>query len=283
MPGLLDIPLELRNHVYEYLLAQDFIPQPRGVICLNERYIKSYFPPQCYRGLLHVCRQTYHEFKAAIQHEADANRLHYELTVEFNHGRPYYSLTWIRFPGLSPTINSLTINVDLHLREPYGDGSEPGNADFMKLLEQPGRANFAERLLDSHLPVLLSTLSGLLHDGLMKERVLYVENLTINLKWPTQYAGTIGSSLVNPRGREYQVTSGRVRVGEKEAKELDITMRRSLSLTVADFGAHVVVLEHRAPEKLVQIGCLRLATEGDVWATGNNLDLRDDKFGWLRY
>ncbi len=58
MTGFLDLPLELRNHVYELLLWDHLEPQFRGVMVVSEQYVKRDLPLRCYRGILRVCRQN---------------------------------------------------------------------------------------------------------------------------------------------------------------------------------------------------------------------------------
>ena len=67
MTGFLDLPLELRNYVYDLLLHERLEPSFRGVMVVSEAYIKRDLPLKTYRGLLLVCHQTYHEFKTTIQ------------------------------------------------------------------------------------------------------------------------------------------------------------------------------------------------------------------------
>ncbi|KAF2874429.1 hypothetical protein BDV95DRAFT_627110 [Massariosphaeria phaeospora] len=124
---------------------------------VSETYVKYHLPLRCYRGLLQVYRRTYHEYKRLIQHKAAAKQLAYELDITFSHGRPYFSLTWVLFPGLSPRINAMSINIDLRVREPFRDGrsdvSIPHDHELLHLRED-SPDNFAEQLFD-YLAILL--------------------------------------------------------------------------------------------------------------------------------
>ncbi|EMD93475.1 hypothetical protein COCC4DRAFT_133447 [Bipolaris maydis ATCC 48331] len=278
MPGFLDLPLELRNHVYEMLLGEELEPCFRGVMVVSEHYVRNDLPLRCYRGLLRVCRQTYREFKQAIQHQVASKRLRYELDITFSHGRPYFSLTWIHFAALSPTINQLCINVDLRTREPLRDGPResfvPHEHELAHLLEHSPTC-FAKQLFD-YIAIFLKTLANLLFQGDPHFSVLYTESMTLNLRTPTKVVA-LGGSGHNPIA-----LSRRLRVDQTEARKLHDTMRDTLRATSKHFQAfNANECDRLFP--LIQIGSLRFATEGEVWGEGHNLVLAHDDFQWLRY
>ncbi|KAF1845496.1 uncharacterized protein K460DRAFT_337768 [Cucurbitaria berberidis CBS 394.84] len=279
MPGFLDLPLELRNHVYELLLGQELEPSFRGVMVVSEQYVKNDLPLRCFRSLLRVCRQINCEFEHAIQHLVASKQLDYTLDITFSHGRPYFSLTWIRFPSLSPTINHLSINVDLRTREPLRDGltesSMPREGELTHLLEDSGK-NFAVQLFD-YIAILLKTLATLLSHGNSNFRVLYTEVVTLNFRTPTKLILPIRSGLHN----DTQYTR-RVHVDKASAQSLHETMQDTLKATSQRFKAfNASECDRLFP--LIQIGSLRFATEGEVWGEGHNLVLAHDDFQWLRY
>ena len=113
MPHFLDIPLEIRDHVYEILLAEPLEPRPRAVMLTNGRFITDDILLRNYRGLLSACQQTNREVKMAIQFLVTTKRLNYFINMAFSHKVPSPTLTWLHFPALSPTINHLCINIDL--------------------------------------------------------------------------------------------------------------------------------------------------------------------------
>ena len=278
MPRFLDLPLELRNYVYEVLLWDELKPQFRGVMVVSEQYVKCDLPLRCYRGILRVCRQIHCEFKQAIQHMVASKQLNYELDITFSHGRPYFSLTWIRFPSLSQTINHLFINVDLRTREPFRDGPNtpfiPHEHELSHLLEDSPES-FAGQLFD-YIAILLKTLATLLSHGDQNFSVLYTEGATLNFRTPTKVVVPVGS------GHNLVDYSRRIRVDRAEARRLHDTMRNTLKATSKGFLAfNANECDRLFP--LIQIGSLRFATEGEVWGEGHNLVLAHDDFQWLRY
>jgi hypothetical protein len=276
MTGFLDLPLELRNHVYDLLLHEDLKPSFRGVMVVSEAYVKHDLPQKSYRGLLLVCHQIYQEFKHAVQHIAASKQLIYELDITFSHGRPYFSLTWTRFAALSPTINQLLINVDLRIQEPLGafSTSVPHDHELAHLLEDLPES-FAVQLFD-YIAILLKTLANLLLQASPHTSVLYTETMTLNLRCPTRLTLS-GGSHHNPHG-----CSRRIPVEKSEAAKLHATMRNTLQATSKGFQAFEA---GRCSElfPLIQIGSLRFATEGRVWGEGHNLVLANQDFMWLRY
>ncbi|KAG9189019.1 hypothetical protein G6011_05887 [Alternaria panax] len=278
MPGFLDLPLELRNHVYELLLSEELGRSFRGVMVVSEHYVRNDLPLRCYRGLLRVCRQTYGEFKQAVQHLVAAKRLNYEFDITFSHGRPYFSLSWVQFAALSPTINQLVINVDLRTREPLRDGPResfvPHEHELAHLLEHSPTC-FAKQLFD-YIAIFLKTLANLLFQGNPHFSVLYTERMIINLRTPTKVV-TLGGNGHNPI-----TLSRRLRVDQTEARKLHNTMRNTLQITSNSFKAFDANnCDQLFP--LIQIGSLRFATEGQIWGEGHNLVLAHDDFQWLRY
>lgn len=275
MPGLLHLPLEIRNHVYEVLLHDVLEPQMRGVMVVSDNYIRDQLPLRPYRGLLRTCRQTHHEFKQAIHHMAASGRLNYELDIIFSHGRPFFSLTWIRFPALSPIINSVLFNIDLRVRDPFRDGmsddSIPHDHELAHLLEDQ-KKSFAGSLFD-YAAILFKALTNLLANGDRAFRILYMETLILNFRTPTMLVPGL-AHLATPLRR--------VNVEAEEAKKLLDTMRGTLQANVKAFKAfNADDCGNLFP--LIQIGSLRFATEGIVWAEGHNLILAHDDFQWLRY
>ncbi|KAH7383169.1 hypothetical protein BKA66DRAFT_90694 [Pyrenochaeta sp. MPI-SDFR-AT-0127] len=278
MTGFLDLPLELRNHVYELLLGEELEPQFRGVMVVSEQYVKGDLPLRSYRSLLQVSRQMCHEFKQAIQHLVASKKLHYDLDITFSHGRPYFSLTWIHFPALSPTINHLFINVDLRTREPFRDSPRdsfiPHDHELAQLLEDSPKS-FAGQLFD-YIAILLKTLATLLSVGNSHFSILYTECLTLNLRTPTKMVTPVGS------GHNPVNYLCRVGVDKAEARKLHDTMRNTLNATSKAFQAfNANECDRLFP--LIQIGSLRFATEGEIWGEGHNLVLAHDDFQWLRY
>lgn len=278
MTGLLDLPLELRNHVYELLLRQELAPSFRGVMVVSEHYVKADLPLRCYRGLLRVSRQLCGEFKQAIRHMVASQQLQYELNVTFSHGRPYFSITWMRFPALSPTINHLCINVDLRTREPFREGLHdsfvPHEHELAHLLED-SPASFAGQLFD-YIAILLKTLANLLSRGDAAFGIIYTEMMTLNIRTPTQVVGPVehGHNPVNALRR--------VPVDWAEAAKLHDTMRKTLEATSKGFQAFNASECNRL-FPLIQVGSLRFATEGKIWGEGHNLVLAHENFQWLRY
>lgn len=273
MPGFLDIPLELRNQIYDILLHDVLDRQFRGVMVVSEPYVKYQLPLRCYRGLLRVCRQIHDEFKQAIKHMTAAKQLNYELDITFSHGRPFFSLTWIRFPALSPTINTMIINVDLRVREPFpawgmtSEVSIPHDHELAHLIEDAPES-FAEQMFD-YIAILLKTLANLLSNGDPNFKVLYTEYMVVNFRTPT---------MLDPRTSDPR----QIHVNPDEARELLDTMRNTLQANAKAFQAFdAVKCELLSP--LIQIGSLRFATEGRVWAEGHNMILAHDDFQWLRY
>ena len=300
MPGFLDLPLELRNHVYELLLTAESEPQFRGVMVVSEHYVKKDLPLQSYRGLLRVCRQIYYEFKHAIQHLAASKELVYELDVTVSHGRPYFSLTWIRLAALSPTINHLFINVDLRIREPFNasaiDAFVPHDHELAHLLEDAPES-FAVQLFD-YIAILLKTLATLLQHANPDFSVLYTEVMTINLRTPTRLlqpvllmhnpVETVRRVGVPAPSRDADEPRPRRRVrravgaDRTECSKLHGTMKSTLQATSKGFQAFdASACDTLFP--LIQIGCLRFATEGQIWGEGHNMVLAHDDFQWLRY
>ena len=276
MTGFLNLPLELRNNVYDLLLHENLTPSFRGVMVVSEAYVKRDLPLKSYRGLLLVCRQTYQEFKNAIQHLAASKKLNYELDITFSHGRPYFSLTWQSFAALSPTINHLLINVDLRIQEPLGTFSTsiPHDHELAHLLEDFSKS-FAVQLFD-YIAILLKSLFNLLLSGNLATSILYTESMTLNLRTPTRLTLS-GGSHHNPHG-----CSRRIPVCKYEVSKLWATMRNTLQETSKRFQA----FEARKCEGLfprIQIGCLKFATENRVWGEGHNLILAERDFMWLKY
>lgn len=275
MTGFLDLPLELRNYVYDLLLYEDLTPSFRGVMVVSEAYVRCDLPLKSYRGLLLVCRQTHEEFKTAIQHLAASKQLQYELDITFSHGRPYFSLTWKRFAALSPIINHLLINVDLRIQEPFGTNpSIPHDHELAHLIEDLPES-FAVQLFD-YIAILLKSLFNLLLSGNPSTSILYTESMTLNLRTPTRLTLS-GGSHHNPHG-----CSRRIPVEKHEVAKLWTTMRNTLQATSKEFQA----FDARKCEELfprIQIGCLRFATEDRVWGEGHNLILAERDFMWLKY
>jgi hypothetical protein len=266
MPGFLDLPVEIRNHVYDLLLWEELKPQSRGVMVVKEYYVKRDLPLPCYRGLLSVCRQIYFEFKQGIQHIVASKQLDYSLTTTFSHGRPFFSLEWSQFPALSPTINHLYINVDLRIREPFSgdtyrgrDSIVPHDHELAHLLEDSSES-FAGQLFD-YIAILLKAFANLLAAGNPDFGVLYTESMTLNLR---------------------KATSCGLPVAEREARRMHTTMQNTLKATSKEFKAFDAEgCSSLFP--LIQVGSLRFATEGQVWAEGHNLVLAYDNFKWLTY
>lgn len=281
MPGFLDLPLELRNYVYEILLWEEVEPQFRGVMVVSEVYVKRALPMRCYRGLVQVCRQIRCEFKQAVQHMVAAKQLKYELTLTFSHGRPYFSLEWSRFPGLSPTINHLLVHVDLRTQEPFQarvlDHMVPHAHELAHLLEDSDES-FAVQVFD-YIAILLKTLANLLSSGDPGFNVLYAETMTLNLRTPTK-----ASSRTSLVVHNYYTGNAcrQVTVDRSEARKLHKTMSDTLKSTSRRFHAYNANdCSQLVP--LIQVGALQFATEGQIWGKGNNLVLAETDFQWLRY
>jgi hypothetical protein len=276
MPGFLDLPLEIRNHVYDLLLREQLEPQFRGVMVVKETYVKRDLPLRCYRGLLPVCRQIHFEFKEGIQHIVASKQLNYNLTITFSHGRPFFSMTWLQFPALSPTINHLYINVNLRTREPFSDNRSlnlvvPHEHELAHLLED-SPDSFAGQLFD-YIAILLKTFANLLAAGNPNFSVLYTECMTLNLCTPTRAVPSEHGTLLQTR---------RVPVEKMEAQKMHTTMQNTLKATSKGFEAFDAQgCDSLFP--LIQVGSLRFATEGQVWAEGHNLVLAYDNFKWLTY
>jgi hypothetical protein len=278
MAGFLDLPLELRNQIYGMLLEEKLDPQIRGVMAVSESYVMKDLPLRCYRGLFRVCRQVYFEVKQAIHHMAASKELNYDLTITFSHGRPYFSLTWTRFPALSHTINHLFLNIDLRIGEPFRDGPLdtmiPHEHELAHLLEVSPE-NFATQLFD-YIAILLKTLATLLSYGSTNFRVLYTEAMTLNIRTPTR------AEIPHGQGHDPISSCRRMLVDRTEFSKLDDTMRSTLKATSKAFRAFDAnQCDSLSP--LIQIGSLRFATEGDVWGEGHNLVLAHDDFQWLKY
>lgn len=278
MPGLLDLPLELRNGVYELLLKEQIKPRSRGVMVVSETYVKRDLPLRCYWGLLRTCRQIHYEFKQAIQHMVASKELAYELDITFSHGRPYFSLSWTRFPALSPTINQLLINVDLRIREPFHDSIinsyVPHDHELAHLLEDSPES-FAGQLFD-YIAILLKSLANLLSHGDPRFGVLYAEVMTLNLRTPTE---TVIPICSDPHPVRFP---RRICVDQAEACTLHETMKGTLRATSKGFQA----FDAKECDKLfplIQVGSLRFATRGVIWGEGHNLVLAYNDFQWLRY
>jgi hypothetical protein len=281
MPNFLELPLEIRNHVYDILLWERLDPQLRGVMVVTEPYVKRDLPLRSYRGLLRACRQTHYEVKEAIRHMVASKQLDYDLTMTFSHGRPFFSLTWSWFPALSPTINHLCINVDLRTQEPMTVPRStelvvPDEHELAFLLEEMPN-NFAEQLF-GYLAVLLKSLASLLVCGNPTFRILYTECVTLNLRRPTE--PVLPTGHINPI---YHCR--RVPLDAEEARELHNVMQDTLKATSNWFDKfHAEDCDTQYP--LIQIGSLRFATEGVVWAKGHNLLLPDwntKLFRWIKY
>ncbi|KAJ4295476.1 hypothetical protein N0V90_007488 [Kalmusia sp. IMI 367209] len=217
---------------------------------------------------------TYYEFKQAIQHLAASKQLNYELNITFSHGRPYFALTWVWFPGLSATINSLVVNVDLRIREPFyyeGHFQSPHDHELAHLIEH-GAGSFADQLFD-YIAILLKTLAKLLSNADLHFNLLYTENLVLNFRTPT----TMVRGLEIPRAEQR-----RVNVDPEEADELLDTMRNTLKAAAKGFlGFDARRCGLLSP--LIQIGSLKFATEGIVWGEGHNMILAHNDFQWLQY
>ncbi|KAF2193411.1 hypothetical protein K469DRAFT_712160 [Zopfia rhizophila CBS 207.26] len=274
MVGLLDLPLELRNLIYDILLYEPLEPRPRGVLTIYERGVKDYLPLQCYRGLLRVNHQIYREFKEAIRHLSSSKQINYLLDFAFIHGRPFFSLTWIHFPALSPLINSITINIDLKVRDPFSSRVEnryfPSEWELDELLEDNPKS-FASQLFD-YAAILLKSLAGLLSYGDPGFNLLYIEAMTLNLRRPTcPYESRDGPNY-----------SRRQPVAEAEAKALGQTMRETLKDNAKGFSPFAATDCFKL-SPLIQIGALKFASEGQLWGEGHNMVLAGDDFRWLHY
>ncbi|KAF1977381.1 hypothetical protein BU23DRAFT_550701 [Bimuria novae-zelandiae CBS 107.79] len=279
MTGLLDLPLEVRNVVYEFLLGETLAPHSRAMMVVSENYIKERLPLRNYRGLLRTCRKTYLELKQAIQHLAASKQLRYELDITFSHGRPYFAMTWVRFPALCATINSLVINVDLRIREPFnyhGQFQAPHDHLLAHLIEDlgddDGPKSFAKQLFD-YIAILLKTLAKLLSHGNTQFNLLYTEHLVLNFRTPT----TMVTGLEVPRAEQR-----RVKVDPEEADDILDTMQATIKSNAKAFGAFDAS-QCGVLSPLIQIGSLQFATEGVVWGEGHNLILAQDDFQWLQY
>jgi hypothetical protein len=280
MTGFLDLPLEIRNDVYDLLLWEELDkPQSRGVMAVKEAYVKNDLPLRCYRRLLPVCRQIHAEVKKAIHHMVASKRLTYDMTITFSHGRPFFSMTWLRFPALSPTINHLSIDIDLRTGEPLRDRALdpffPHEHELAHLVEDSPES-FAGQLFD-YIAILFKALANLLSQGNPNFRVLYTECMTLNLRAPTK---AVNSS--NRLGFQPIALCQRVLVEPEEASKLINTMQNTLKATSKGFKAFDAG-DCDSLSPLIQIGSLRFATEGQVWAEGHNLVLAHDDFQWLRY
>ncbi|KAF9741481.1 hypothetical protein PMIN06_010574 [Paraphaeosphaeria minitans] len=274
MTGLLDLPLEIRNVVYDFLLREELEPHFRAVMAVSEVYVKERLPLRNYRGLLQTCRKTYCELKQAIQHLAASKQLEYELDITFSHGRPYFALTWVWFPGLSSTINSLVVNVDLRIREPFyyeGQFQSPHDHELAHLIEDVPES-FAEQLFD-YIAILLKTLANLLSYGDSRFNLLYTESLVLNFRTPT----TMVPGLEVPRAEQR-----RVNVDADEAEDLLETMQTTLKANAKAFQAFAAS-QCGLLSPLIQIGSLQFAIEGVVWGEGHNLILAHNDFQWLQY
>lgn len=285
MPGFLDLPVELRIYVYDILLGEDVVPKSRGVMAVTEAYVKHDLPLRCYRGLLSTCRQINYEVKQAIQHMVVLKQLNYDLNITFSHGRPYFSLTWLRFPALSPTINNIHIDVDLRTQEPFASRTYPSPYEGLVIPDEHELAllieempnNFAIQLF-LYIRTLLTSLAKLLSSGSPHFRVLYTECITLNLRTPTEAIG--------PPGQEYSSYQScrRLPVVPDEARELLDTMQDTLRAESKQFlGMEASKCDALSP--LIQVGSLRFMTEGVLCAEGYNLVLpcHVQQFHWLKY
>jgi len=274
MVTFLSLPLEVRNRIYDLILLEALEPQCRAVMVVSETYIKHQLPELPYRGLLRTCRQIHHELKSAIRHLAAARHLSYELDITFSHGRPYFSLTWISFPALSPHVPSIVVNIDLRVREPFfyeRQFQSPHDHELAHLIEDAPES-FAEQLFD-YIAILLKTLANLLAAGNPSFSLLYTEILILNFRTPT----TLVPGLEVP-----QAEKRRIKVDRGEARRLLDTMRNTLKANANAFQAFDAN-DCGELSPLIQIGSLKFATEGAVWGEGHNMILAHDDFQWLRY
>lgn len=260
--------------MYEFLLREELEPQSRAMMVVSENYIKERLPLRNYRGLLQTCRKTYYEFKQAIQHLAASKKLNYDLDIVFSHGRPYFAMTWLRFPALSATINSILVNVHLRIREPFnyeGQFQAPHDHELAHLIGD-GPESFAVQLFD-YIAILLKTLANLLSHGDAHFNLLYTENLVLNFRTPT----TMVNSLEVPRAEQR-----RVNVDPEEAGDLLDVMQVTLKSNAKAFEAFAAS-QCGMLSPLIQIGSLKFATEGVVWGEGHNMILAQNDFQWLQY
>lgn len=274
MTGFLDLPLECRNVVYDFLLREELEPHSRAMMVVSENYIKERLPLLVYRGLLRTCRKTYCELKQSIQHLVASKRMNYQLDITFSHGRPFFAMTWLQFPALSATVNSIFVNVDLRIREPFNYGGlfqAPHDHELAHLIEDVPES-FAVQLFD-YIAILLKTFANLLSCGDSQFRLLYTENLILNFRTPT----TTVRGLEVPRAEQR-----RVNVDPEEADDLLDTMQATLKSNAKAFQAFAAdQCDLLSP--LIQIGSLQFATEGAVWGEGHNLILAEYDFQWLQY
>ncbi|KAH7396531.1 hypothetical protein DE146DRAFT_40487 [Phaeosphaeria sp. MPI-PUGE-AT-0046c] len=285
MTGLLDLPVEIRNYVYEILLGEEVVPKARGVMVVTEAYVKHDLPLRCYRGLLPTCRQLNFEFKRAIQHVVALKKLNYDLNITFSHGRPFFSLTWLRFAALSPTINNINIDVDLRTQEPLASRTYPSPFENLVIPDEHELALLIEEMPNNfaiqiflYIRTLLTSIAKLLSSGSPHFRILYTECITLNLRTPTEAIGPPGHS-----SSSYPSCS-RVLVERDEAQELLDTMQDTLKATSKWFPAWNAS-ECDALSPLIQVGALRFMTEGVLRAEGYNLVLpcHVQQFHWLKY
>ncbi|KAF2690088.1 hypothetical protein K458DRAFT_439181 [Lentithecium fluviatile CBS 122367] len=227
MTRFLDISLELRNHVYDLLIT------------------------------------TFFELKQAIRHLAVAKQLAYELHITFSHGRPYFSLTWVRLPALLQTINFMIINVDLRVCEPWNglyDGDTVPHDYKQDHLLEDSPDSFARQLFD-YIALLLKAPASLLSNGDSTFRVLFVETMILNFRTPTTLASSLAISNTQRR---------RVRIKPEETLKLHDTMRHTLKANAKAFLSFDAA-ECGNLSPLIQIGSLCFATEAH------------DDFQWLCY
>ncbi|PVI04152.1 hypothetical protein DM02DRAFT_519250 [Periconia macrospinosa] len=207
---------------------------------------------------------------------AASKELNYEMDLLFSHGRPFFSLTWKKFPALSSVVNSVLFNIDLRVRDPYRGGEDSGprprTRELALLLEDP-KTCFAGSLFD-YAAILFKSISNLLSNGDPAFRVLYMESLILNFRTPTTIVPGLSRTAITP--------TRRVPVEPEEAKKLLDTMRGTLQANVKAFKAFDAAnCGELFP--LIQIGRLQFATEGYVWGEGHNMILAHDDFQWLRY
>ncbi|KAF1997377.1 hypothetical protein P154DRAFT_283241 [Amniculicola lignicola CBS 123094] len=276
MSCFLDLPGEVRDQIYAYFLQEPVQPRYHGVMIISERYVKFHLPLRPYWALLRTCRQMERDLWESIRHLTAKNEMNYLLNLTFSHGWPYFGLNWVEFPALSPLVNSITVNVDLRLREPFREAhveTIPHEHELTHLLgQEPG--NIVEQLFD-YLAMLLKTLARLMLNRNTGSGQLYTELITLNFRTPTVLVSPNSMSLVL---RVQQ----RAPVAKEEAKEFDRMVRGTLKATVRKFGAFDA-RNCGTLFPLIQIGSLRFATEGQVWGQGNNMVLAEDDFQWLHY
>ncbi|OCK97250.1 uncharacterized protein K441DRAFT_16393 [Cenococcum geophilum 1.58] len=258
MKSLLDLPREIRDIIYELVLASKiaapfdppasytyYTPKPYENYCPTSFSLKPLRPASY--GLLLVNHKVSQETREAIRRLASQTRLHYRLDCFFFTRPFFFHPTWIEMPAFIPRID----NIDVDFRFTFAACANlgPDSPNLKWLLRAQSFLEFIRNFADS-----ASTFNALTTQKFEGSSALAINTVTINVVPPP-----LPSEKHLHRGWETHVTT----LSKTRAGEMAGYLASGLHLSLKPRGPQSSM--KLRPTLTYGINCLRLVANGRIY------------------